>query len=126
MARSSSPLVRAGLGATGLVLPLALAFGLAHEVLAQQSGYGQTMGSSPMEQQLYDSGTGKPSGGSILDSTNPLDLMNKIRRGTAMDDATPPSSAIDQALRELDAQSAPPRPAPGVAPGPATSLLTAP
>lgn len=73
---------------------------------AQQAGYGQTMGTTPMERQVYD-GTGKPSGGSILDSTNPIDLMNKLRRGSAMDDATPPSSAIDDALKELDAQSAP-------------------
>jgi len=72
-------------------------------VRAQQAGYGQTMGTTPMERQVYD-GTGKPSGGSILDSTNPIDLMNKLRRGSAMDDATPPSSAIDQALKELDAQ----------------------
>ena len=77
---------------------------------AQQAGYGQTMGTSPMERQVYD-GTGKSGGGSILDSTNPLDLLNKLRRGTAMDDATPPSSAIDQALKDLDAQAAP---APGV------------
>jgi len=75
-------------------------------VRAQQSGYGQTMGTTPMERQVYD-GTGKPSGGSILDSTNPIDLMNKLRRGSAMDDATPPSSAIDQALNDLDAQSVP-------------------
>ena len=79
-------------------------------VRAQQAGYGQTMGTSPMERQVYD-GTSKPGSGSILDSTNPIDLMNKLRRGSAMDDATPPSSAIDQALKDLDAQSAP---APGV------------
>ncbi len=79
-------------------------------VRAQQAGYGQTLGTTPMERQVYD-GTGKPGGGSILDSANPLDLLNKLRRGTAMDDATPPSSAIDQALKDLDAQAAP---APGV------------
>lgn len=82
-----------------LLLPVAPA-------AAQQAGYGQTLGTTPMERQLYD-GTGRPNSGSILDSTNPIDLMNKIRRGTAMDDATPPSSAIDQALQQLDAQTAP-------------------
>lgn len=74
---------------------------------AQQAGYGQTLGTTPMERQLYDSGTGRPNSGSILDSTNPIDLMNKIRRSTAMDEATPPASAIDQALQQLEAQSSP-------------------
>lgn len=74
---------------------------------AQQAGYGQTLGTTPMERQLYDGGTGRPSSGSILDSTNPIELMNKIRRGTAMDEATPPASAIDQALQQLEAQTPP-------------------
>ena len=39
------------------------------------------------------------SSGSILDSANPMDLLNQIRRATAMDDATPPSDAIDAALK---------------------------
>ncbi|MFM7362731.1 MAG: hypothetical protein ACKO25_13120 [Cyanobium sp.] len=72
---------------------------------AQQQGYGQTLGTSPMEKQMFDPDPrGGKSGGSLLDSTNPLDLMNMIRRSSAMNDATPPASAIDQALKELDAQ----------------------
>lgn len=75
---------------------------------AQQTGYGQTLGTSPQERQMYDgSSPGKQN--SILDATNPIDLMNRIRRSTAMDDATPPGTAIDQALRDFDAQSAGPR-----------------
>jgi len=74
---------------------------------AQQAGYGQTLGSSPLERQLYEGGGGRPSSGSILDSTNPIDLMNRIRRGTAMDEATPPASAIDAALQQLEIQSSP-------------------
>lgn len=96
--------VLAVLAATGVSGPLLLG---ASPAAAQQAGYGQTLGTSPMERQIYDGGTGRPNSGSILDSTNPLDLMNKIRRGTAMDDATPPSSAIDQALQQLEAQSTP-------------------
>lgn len=94
---------------------------------AQQAGYGQTMGTTPMEQQVYG-GSGPSSGsGSILNSANPIDLMNKIRKGTALDDATPPSSAIDQALRDFDSQPAPKtaaKPAgPGLsAPGPAMAV----
>ena len=69
-------------------------------------------GQSKQEQQFYDygpsSGSGK-GGGSILDSTNPMDLMNKLRKSTAMDEATPPGDAIDQALKALNASPAPPQ-----------------
>jgi hypothetical protein len=91
-------------------LPVALGAGL-RPAAAQQSGYGQTMGTSPAESQIYNydpaSGgrTGGGSGG--LSPTNPLDLINKIRKSTAMDDATTPEDAIDQALKELEAQSRP-------------------
>jgi hypothetical protein len=97
-------------------LPLSLTCGLALALppaLAQQSGYGQTMGSSPMEQQLYnyDPGSGSRPGGasSGLNPANPLDLINKIRKGSAMDNATPPGDAVDQALKELEAQNPPQR-----------------
>ena len=68
-------------------------------------------GQSKQEQQVYDygpsSGSGK-GGGSILDSANPMDLINKLRKSTAMDDATPPGDAIDRALKLLNS---PPPPA---------------
>lgn len=77
---------------------------------AQQAGYGQTMGSSTPERQFYDYGPSNSSSGSggssLLNTTNPMDLMNKLRRSTALDDATSPSSAIDQALKDLEASSA--------------------
>jgi len=82
---------------------------------AQQTGYGQTLGTSPQERQLYESGPGGK-GDSILDATNPIDLMNRIRRSTALDEATPPGTAVDQALRDFEAQSAP-RPAAPASPG---------
>jgi hypothetical protein len=94
--------------------------------LAQQSGYGQTMGTSPMEQQMYnyDPGSGSRPGGSAagLNPANPLDLINKIRKGSAMDDATPPGDAVDQALKALEAQNQP-QPQP---PAPVGPLVTAP
>ncbi len=66
-------------------------------------------GLSTQEKQIYDYGpngtNGSSKSGSVLDSANPIDLMNKIRRGTAMDDATPPSDAVDAALRALEVQS---------------------
>lgn len=91
-------------------LPLALATPLP-PAAAQQAGYGQTMGTSPAESQIYG---GDPTGGSRtgggsggLNPTNPLDLINKIRKSSAMDDATPPADAIDQALKALEAQTKP-------------------
>lgn len=69
-------------------------------------------GMSSQEKQIYDYGPGGSNGtskqGAILDSTNPIDLMNKIRRGTAMDDATTPGDAVDAALKDLDVQSSGP------------------
>ncbi|MEB3260040.1 MAG: hypothetical protein VKP63_05360 [Cyanobacteriota bacterium] len=106
MHRSSTP-------RSWTAVALTLACGLATSLPpagAQQSGYGQTMGSSPMEQQLYnyDPGNGsRPNGSSGLNPANPLDLINKIRKGSAMDNATPPGDAVDQALKELETQSRP-------------------
>jgi len=97
------------------VLAVLLALGpiSASPAAAQQAGYGQTLGTEQQQRQLLDGGTtpnGK--GGSILDSTNPIDLMNKLRRASAMNDATPPGSAVDQALKDFEAQTAPPKASP--------------
>lgn len=82
-----------------------------------------TNGLSTQEQRFYDYGpggsNGSSKGGSVLDSANPLDLMNKIRKGTAMDEATPPTDAIDAALKALEVQTP-------AAPGPAAPLVKAP
>jgi hypothetical protein len=93
--------------------PAALAGGLIAAIggainpaAAQQAGYGQTLGSSQQEREV-DFGTGPKRSGSILDSTNPLELMNKLRRGTALDNATPPGDAVDAALKDFQVQSAP-------------------
>ena len=40
--------------------------------------------------------------GSVLDVTNPMELMRTLRQATSMNDATDPVDAIDAALRELD------------------------
>ena len=48
------------------------------------------------EREIYGDTNGS---GSILDAANPMDLLNQIQRATAMDDATPPSDAIDAALK---------------------------
>jgi hypothetical protein len=78
--------------------------GVLQPAMAQQQGYGQTVGGGQQDREL-NFGTGPSKSGSILDSANPIDLMNRIRRGTAMDDATPPGDAIDAALRDYHQQS---------------------
>ena len=68
---------------------------------AQLSGDYQT----PQERDLYNTVPGNNDKGTILDATNPMDLMNRLRRSTAMDDATDPSDAIDAALKALELES---------------------
>ena len=56
------------------------------------------------EREIYSPGPGE--GGSVLDATNPLDLINRIRQSGAMHDATPPADAIDAALKAYQQQPA--------------------
>jgi hypothetical protein len=73
----------------------------------------QPLGVTPQDRQIFGNGSGSGSGvgpagsSSGIDITNPIDLINRIRRSTALDDATPPASAVDQALKALEAQSGP-------------------
>ena len=53
------------------------------------------------EREIFSTSPGGDSS-AILDATNPMDLINRIQRAGAMDDATPPSDAIDAALKELE------------------------
>ena len=57
---------------------------------------------TPGERELFNTLPGERNEGGILDATNPMELMNRLRRATAMDNATPPSDAIDQALQALE------------------------
>lgn len=112
---------------------------------AQATGYGQPLGLSNADRQMFGNGSGggsaSPLGGgsSGLDVSNPIDLINRLRRSSAMDDATPPSSAVDQALKALEAQASPapatsgaPIPAKGIpaqgaaVPGPGSGLSVSP
>ena len=56
----------------------------------------------PQEREMYNTLPGSAQKGTILDATNPMELMNRLRRASAMDNATAPSDAIDQALRALE------------------------
>ena len=39
----------------------------------------------------------------VLDATNPMDLINRLRQSGMMDDATTPSDAVDAALKAFEA-----------------------
>ena len=95
-----------GRPAAGLLAACALVAMAAGSALAQEKGYGQTI-SSPQQERELDYGTGTNRGSSVLDSANPIDLMNKLRRATAMDDATQPGDAVDAALRDFHSQPSP-------------------
>jgi len=87
---------------------VALGWGMASTpALAQQAdGVGQSYGNPQLQREL-DYGTGKQDGGSIFNTANPMELMNKLRKSSAMDDATSPSDAVDAALKGLDTSPAP-------------------
>ncbi len=90
-----------------LVALATTSLGLWSPARSQVAGYGQTLGTSPQERQVLDGGGSKSS---VLDATNPIDLMNRLRRSTAMDDATSPDKAIDKVLRDFDAPAPATRP----------------
>jgi hypothetical protein len=114
----SCHLPAAPVAVAGLALFLAAADALAPgSVFAQQSGYGQTLGITPQERQLYGSGSSGGASGGPIDARNPIDLINQLRRSTALDDATPPATAVDQALKDLEASPGPGR-APAAQPSP--------
>ena len=71
---------------------------VSHPAVAQMGSAYET----PQERQLYSPESAGSAGGSVLDATNPMDLMNRLRRANAMNDATPPSDAIDAALKALE------------------------
>ena len=109
-ALGSKPLGCQALGYFGATLALAAGFisvAGVEAARAQEKGYGQTI-SSPQQERELDYGTGTNRGGSVLDSANPIDLMNKLRKATAMDDATPPGDAVDAALRDFHSPPAAP------------------
>lgn len=60
---------------------------------------------STRPQNVFDGPGERPK--NVLDATNPIELMNQLRRGSAMDNATNPGDAIDRALREMEAQPTP-------------------
>ena len=56
------------------------------------------------EQEIFGSGT-DGGNGPLLDATNPMDLINRLRQSESMNDATSPSDAIDAALKDFQQAS---------------------
>ena len=56
------------------------------------------------QREIHNTFSSNQKNGSILDATNPMDLINRLRQATSMDNATSPSDAIDEALKLLDEQ----------------------
>ena len=69
--------------------------------------HAQSAGNNDLYKQrdIHNTFSSDEKNGSILDATNPMDLINRLRQATAMDNATSPSEAIDEALKLLDGQN---------------------
>ena len=53
----------------------------------------------PQEREIHDTFSRDQNKGSVIDATNPIELINRLRRASAMDNATSPADAIDDALK---------------------------
>ena len=58
----------------------------------------------PTEREIHNTFSENKESGGIIGATNPMELINRLRSATALDNATPPSDAIDEALNALDDQ----------------------
>jgi len=94
------------LGGMALGFTTALITALSPAQAQQGDGAGQSYGNPQLQKEL-DYGNGKQDGGSIFNTANPIELMNKLRKSSSMDDATSPSDAVDAALKGLDSSPAP-------------------
>ena len=56
----------------------------------------------PQEREIHNTFSRDQKNGALIDATNPMDLINRLRQATAMDNATSPSDAIDDALRAFE------------------------
>jgi len=78
---------------------IALSLASAAQAQSPMSGY-----QTPAQRELYNTEPGAKND-SVLDATNPLDLLKRLRQATALEDATDPADAIDAALQGWEAQS---------------------
>ena len=74
--------------------------------IAQSSFGGQSPFETNEDRDIFNNLPDAKRQGSVLDATNPMDLINRIRQAGSLDDATPPADAIDAALKALELQPA--------------------
>jgi hypothetical protein len=99
--------VRAAAGAVGVTIAALLSLPLGSGAWLPAAHAEPPSNWTRREQEVYENVPGSSQDRGLLDATNPLDLMNRLRRATAMDDATDPDDAIDAALRDFEAQRTP-------------------
>ena len=56
----------------------------------------------PQEREIHNTFSRDQKNGKLFDPTNPMELINRLRQSTSMDDATSPSDAVDEALKAFD------------------------
>ncbi len=66
--------------------------------------YAQTFGKTevPQEREIHNTFSRDQKNGTILDATNPIELINRLRQANALENATTPSDAIDDALKAFN------------------------
>lgn len=85
---------------------LVQAFAIPSQCKAQSSSSTMTK----QEKEIYRTSPGQRDEDNIFNAVDPIDLMNRIRRATAMDNATSPEDAIDAALKAFEAENLPSSP----------------
>ena len=80
----------------------ATALWLAPAVMAQSMLTAQSPFETNEDRDIFNTLPDAKRQGSVLDATNPMELMQRLRQATSMNDATDPVDAIDAALREFN------------------------
>ena len=70
--------------------------------IAQSSFGGQSPFETNEDRDIFNNLPDAKRQGSVLDATNPMQLMQRLREATSMNDATDPVDAIDAALQEFN------------------------
>ena len=75
---------------------------LAPAAIAQTTLSGQSSFETNEDRDIFNTLPDAKRQGSVLDATNPMELMQRLRQATSMNDATDPVDAIDAALRDFN------------------------
>ena len=70
--------------------------------IAQSSFGGQSPFETNEDRDIFNNLPDAKRQGSVLDATNPMELIQRLREATSMNDATDPVDAIDAALQEFN------------------------